>query len=577
MRPYEKEYSTPEIGAETLIYERFRDRESLGGEWHYAVDQYNACLEKKWFKENYHDADGRTLPVDFSFDTWPVMELPCCWNKFDRGYYLYEGNMTFTRKYSYLPQTEGERVFLRIGAANYTTRLFVNGEFAGVHYGGSTPFDFEITELLRPENRFLIQVGNRREPDLVPGMETDWFNYGGIYREIELIRVPGVYIRNFRVKLIPDGCFDKIGIEVELSAKINTNAEIRIHELGIWETVNVVRGLGSVILEAEPELWSPENPRLYDISVSCNEDTVSDKVGFREIKVSGRNILLNGKALFLKGISCHEDSPFTGKALTEEEFIGNIMLAKELGCNFMRAAHYPHSEKLAELADRMGLLLWEEVPVYWGIDFSNENTYRDAANQLKELITRDYNRASVIIWSVGNENVDTDDRLDFMGRLADLARETDGTRPVSAACLVNWEKLAIADRLETKLDIIGLNEYFGWYDPNLGQLNELFQNSNPDKPVIISEFGADAAAGLHGDADQKGTEECQEAIYIAQTACIREIPYVKGMTPWILHDFACPRRTSDIQNYYNTKGLVSADRKYRKKAFTVLKEFYESL
>lgn len=573
---YEREHSANKATADTLVYDRFRSRESLNGEWHYAIDQYDVFLRQHWYKEIYEDGDGRSLPVDYSFDEWPVMQLPCCWNNALPELKWYEGSMAFTRLYDYVPENSNEKVFLRIGAASYTCRVFVNRQFVGWHEGGSTPFNFDITEYLTPgeSNRIILYCNNDRRPERVPAMETDWYNYGGIYRDIEIIRVPAVYIRRFKIALKTDHCYNKIIARVELSDMINTSAELRIHELNIWEKINIVRGVGETEIIAHPELWSPEAPRLYDVSLTCNEDAVSDRVGFRELLVRGRNIMLNGNEIFLKGVSCHEDSPFNGKALTDEEITGNLRLAKELGCNYMRAAHYPHSEKLARYADRMGMLLWEEIPVYWAIDFSNAATMEDAGNQLSELIDRDYNRASVIVWSVGNENQDSDERFRFMGGLADLAHELDTTRPVSAACLISWNTLSIADRLAEKLDIIGLNEYFGWYDPNFALIEKLFENSNPAKPVIITEFGADAKAGFHGDKSVKGTEECQAYIYEQQLEVLGRISYVKGMTPWILHDFNCPRRTSYIQNYYNTKGLVSADRQNIKPAFYVLQRFY---
>ena len=251
--------------------------------------------------------------------------------------------------------------------------------------------------------------------------------------------------------------------------------------------------------------------------------------------------------------------------------------AKELGCNFMRVAHYPHHENMAKLADEAGMLLWEEIPVYWAIRFARKETYEDAENQLKELITRDYNRASVIVWSVGNENADTDERLMFMKSLAQCAHGMDSTRLVSAACLVDAEENRIADRLADYLDVIGINEYCGWYTPDFSKLPQLMKNSDPDKPVIITEFGAVALQGLHGSASDKGTEECQADVYEKQIAVLREIDYIRGMTPWILFDFRCPRRTSSIQNYYNRKGLLAEDMTYRKPAFYVLQRFYQSL
>ncbi len=372
----------------------------------------------------------------------------------------------------------------------------------------------------------------------------------------------------------PDGGFNKIRASVSLSECTEGKAGLKIDELKIDEEIDIVNGKGETEIVSDLRLWSPEDPYLYDVTVSYNEDTVSDRVGFREIKVKGREILLNGQSIFLKGISAHEDSTDNGRALTDEERIENIRLAKELGCNFMRVAHYPHHERMAKLADEMGIMLWEEIPVYWAIRFEREETYEDAHNQLAELIERDYNRASVIIWSVGNENADTDSRLSFMKGLADYAHETDPSRLVSAACLVDEAENRIADRLADSLDIIGVNEYCGWYSPDFERLPALMKNSDPDKPVIITEFGADAMRGNTGDPDRKGTEEYQALVYERQLDTLLKIDYVKGISPWILYDFRCPRRTSIIQKYYNRKGLLDETKTYRKPAFYVLQKYY---
>ena len=577
MEAYMKEYFEKLVTADDMIYDRFRKKESLNGHWHYAVDQYDTCIRAKWYEEHYYDEGGDSLPVDFSFDEWEMMTLPCCFNTFSDLYKLYDGSMIFTRKFLYARQKDDERMILKIGAANYLCRVFLNKKYVGMHRGGSTPCYFDLTDLLEHENRILIQVDSTRRNNQVPALDTDWFNYGGIYRDIELIRVPRVHVKEFKIALEPDSNFKKIRAFVRMSEEITGTAILTIRELGIEKEIPVRGGKGELLFDAEPEVWSPENPKLYDVELSCEGDEVRDRVGFREIRVKGMDIVLNGKLVFLHGISCHEDSVPNGKALTDEERIENIRIARELGCNFMRVAHYPHHERMAQLADELGILLWEEVPVYWNIHFDSEDTYQDAENQLKELIHRDYNRASVIIWSVGNENEDTDSRLQFMGNLAKCAHELDHTRAVSAACLVNFKKNAIEDRLEQYLDIIGLNEYCGWYTADLKMLPALFANSKPQKPVIVTEFGADAYAGLHGTITDKGTEECQAYVYEKQIETIRNIPYIKGMTPWILYDFRCPRRTSVNQKYYNTKGLLSADKKYRKPAFYVLQQFYKEL
>ncbi|MBQ8800121.1 MAG: glycoside hydrolase family 2 [Lachnospiraceae bacterium] len=590
---YTDQYEGKQATVEDAVFMGGRETVSLNGTWKYAVDQYDTCLRQKWFRERYVDEQGFTLPVDYSFDTWPETKLPACWNVVRPEFIIYDGSMVFTKTFSFDRKDE-EEVYLRIGAANYICRVFLNGEYVGMHRGGSTPAFFRVTEQIKEENRILIAADSTRRPEQVPTENTDWFNYGGVYRDIELIRVPKVHMKDFRIGLVPDGTYHKIQVQVKMSAPVEAAAEVCIEELGIKTVVPVTEGMGECILEfsgighgngvgtkeqsvSEPdlELWSPEHPKLYDVTASCMGDTVSDRVGFREIKVEQGEILLNGKPVFLRGISCHEDSAVNGKALTDEERIENIKLAKELGCNFMRIAHYPHHENMAKFADELGILLWEEIPVYWAILFDRDKTYEDAKNQLRELITRDWNRASVIVWSVGNENADSDERLSFMSRLAQCARKEDSTRLISAACLVDGEKNQIADRLTDYLDVIGINEYYGWYSPDFEKLPQLFQNSNPDKPVIITEFGADALTGLHGTTEDKGTEEYQAYVYERQIETIRNISYIKGMTPWILYDFRCPRRTAAIQKYYNRKGLLSEDKSYKKPAFYVLQKFYE--
>lgn len=576
LEDYLGEYEDKQATVEDLIFDRSRKKESLNGLWHYAVDQYDTCIRQHWFAERYTDQNGFTMPVDYSFDEWPTMQLPCCWNTQSEKFELYDGSMVFTRKFRYEAKGQ-EKVLLKIGAANYICRVFLNQEYVGMHRGGSTPAYFDVTGLLQAENRIILQADSTRRPEQVPTENTDWFNYGGVYRDIELIRLPETYIKRFQIALVSDGAFNKIKVRVRMSGPVNAAAQLRIDELGICAEIPVTEGAGEAVLEAHPVLWCPENPKLYAVRLTCAGDEVEDKVGFREIRVQGHDILLNGKSIFLRGISAHEESVPNGKALTDEERLENIRLAKELGCNFMRAAHYPHDERMARLADREGILLWEEIPVYWAIRFTREKTYADACNQLLELIERDWNRASVIIWSVGNENADSDERLAFMKNLADTAHAADENRLVSAACLVSFRENAIADRLAEYLDVIGLNEYFGWYTPDFRLLPQLFENSHPTKPVIVTELGADALPGHHGTITDKGTEECQVYVYEKQVETLRGIDYVRGMTPWILYDFRCPRRTSVIQGYYNRKGLLNPEKTYKKPAFYVLQRYYQEL
>lgn len=575
---YLADYENTHITADSLLFDYSREKISLNGDWNYAVDQYDTCLRQKWFNENYTDSQGNSLPVDFSFDQWPLMKLPCTWNTISPEYLLYEGAMVFTRKFHFdQNQHSGKKVFLKIGAVNYTARLFLNKSYIGMHRGGSTPFYIDITNYLQAENRIIIVADSTRRPEQVPTENTDWFNYGGLYRDIELILLPQVFIQNFFLGLKNDDTYKNLQAKIFLSEEANGSAIVKIPELNLSKNLEIKNGFGELTFPVENlTLWDPENPKLYKVELSFGNDFLSDEIGFRQISVCKQKILLNGKNIFLKGISCHEESLPNGKALCDDERIQNIKLAKELGCNFMRLAHYPHHENTARLADKLGLLLWEEVPVYWAIKFHREETYNDAQNQLKELIFRDINRASVIIWSVGNENADTDDRLNFMANLAKTAHKIDSSRLLSAACLVDQVNNKISDRLTEYLDIIGINEYYGWYNPDFSRLPQMLNNSNPEKPVIITEFGADALPELHGSVTEKGNEEYQEWVYQKQTETLAQITYVQGMTPWIMYDFRCPRRSAAIQKYYNRKGLLSPDKNYRKKAFYVLQKFYKS-
>ena len=491
-------------------------------------------------------------------------------------YFYYEGSIVFTRLFKYKNKGE-KRVFIKFGAVNYEAKVFLNKQFVGMHKGGSTPFYIEVTDYLEELNRIIVVANNTRKRTNVPCENTDWFNYGGIYRDVELLRLPETFIKDFRIYLLKGSDYKQVQAYIRVDGSNNNGkAVLQIEELNVEREIEIKNGVGQIVMDLQPELWSPDNPKLYEVKVSYDGDSLNEKVGFREIKIEGTDIFLNGKKTFLKGVCTHEESVKNGKSITEDEIRENFQLAKEMNCNFMRLAHYPHTEKAARIADEMGIMLWEEIPVYWAIEFKNKETYKDAENQLTELILRDINRASVIIWSVGNENADTDDRLEFMSSLAKKAKELDAERLVSAACLVDHVELTIADRLADYVDVIGINEYYGWYEPDFSKLIKIFENSKPSKPVIISEFGADAKAGSRGTRDDLYTEDNQLEIYENQINTLSRIPYIKGINPWILYDFRCPRRLQVMQNYYNIKGLLSADKSYKKPSYYIMQKFYGS-
>ncbi|HYD85566.1 MAG TPA: glycoside hydrolase family 2 TIM barrel-domain containing protein, partial [Opitutus sp.] len=328
-------------------------------------------------------------------------------------------------------------------------------------------------------------------------------------------------------------------------------------------------------------LWSPEQPRLYTVELAAGDDRIAEKIGFRTIETRGTDILLNGESIFLRGISLHEENPLRGgRATTPADARILLGWAKELGCNFVRLAHYPHNEHMARVADELGLMLWAEVPVYWTIAWENPDTLANAQNQLTELIVRDRNRASVIVWSVANETPVSEPRTRFLKSLVDLARSLDNARLVSAAMEVETDPAddnhkIVEDPFGKYTDLLSFNQYVGWYVGLPDKLQKIRWTLAYEKPVVISEFGADALQGLHADKLTRFSEEYQEDLYVQTLAMLQKIPAWRGTTPWILCDFRSPRRPlPHVQDGWNRKGLI-AENGTKKKAFYVLKKFYE--
>jgi beta-glucuronidase len=580
---YEAKYREPRLESGGLINTAGRACESLNGRWNFAADWYDTCRRADWFKEVTTNAEGLPQPVDWDWEAWERIPVPACWNLEKPELHYFEGTGVYTRTFRYVPKETGERLILRFEGAAYNTCVFVNGTFVGAHDGASTPFNVDITGVIKTENRIVVTVDARRSPLRIPMDNTDWFLYGGIYRDVYLYRLPPVFIKDWFIRLAKDGGIDAdVYVTGGVAAKNEVQGTVRLEipELGVKVEAAVQDNRASFHITAKPERWSPENPKLYNIIVGFTakdgkvSDQTHDRIGFREIAVKGTDVLLNGKKIFLKGISVHEDHVALGKTTNEDIIRQTIRDLKEMNGCYLRLAHYPHDARFAKIADEEGVLLWEEVPVYWAVAFDNPATYADAENQLAELVLRDRNRASVIIWSVGNENADTDSRFAFMSGLAKKAKALDPTRPVSAACLINHDKLRIEDRLADVLDIIGINEYLGWYDPDFSKLPKILANSAPGKPVVITEFGGDARTGQRGTADDLWTEDKQQALYEQQIAVIKQCSYIAGMTPWIFYDFRCPRRLNRYQEHFNRKGLIDLDRVRHKGAFYVMQRFY---
>ena len=558
---------------------------SLNGFWNYIVDPlengyYNYRLQPNpdgFFKD--HQVDNVKTYKEYDFDSSPVMGIPGDWNTQFDNLFLYEGTIWFKKEFTYQPK--GNKVYLYFGASNYDTKVYLNGEKVGEHEGGYTPFNFDVTSLLQSgENKLIVKVDNKRHIDAVPTNNFDWFNYGGITRDVMLVELPQTFIQSYCIQL-KKGTNNIIAASVKLSGNNKEQkVKIEIPELKVSQILQTDdSGIASVEIKANPKFWSPDTPKLYDINITSETDEIADAIGFRTIETRGREILLNGKPVFLKGISIHEEAAFrSGRIYKEEEDRLLLDWAKELGCNYIRLAHYPHNEQMVRLAEKMGLMVWSEIPVYWTIQWENRAVYNNALNQLDEMMERDQNRANIIIWSIANETPHSDARDKFLSSLAIYARQKDDTRLISMA-MERKDKsnviLSVNDNMSQYVDVISFNQYVGWYDGLNEKIDRVSWEIDYEKPIIISEFGGGALVGLHGDASQIWTEEYQAELYRKTLKMIDErMPPVSGISPWVLKDFRSSRRLlPNIQDGFNRKGVIS-DRGERKQAFYVLKEWY---
>ena len=568
-----------------------RQTTSLNGTWNYIVDvqeegyyDYRMTPMRNGFFINAKPRHPEDL-IEYDFDKAETMQIPGDWNTQDQRLFFYEGTIWLKRSFEFHPEA-GRRTLLYFGAVNYDAHVYVNGQKAGHHQGGFTPFNYDVTDFLKDgENQVIVKVDNKRHPEDVPTQIFDWWNYGGITRDVLLVSVAPTYVENYKLQLDNTPAAKKGQRQISFCAKLNKaeagqNITLRIPELKINKQVmTTAEGIARLTLNAKPQLWSPENPKLYKVEIQLGDETLSDEIGFRTIETRGKQILLNGEPIFLKGISIHEEKPNGGgRANSTEDAHTLLSWAKELGCNYVRLAHYPHNEYAVREAERMGILVWSEIPVYWTIAWSNPATYANAKRQLSDMIARDQNRANVIIWSIANETPHSAKRDAFLGKLAKHARELDPTRLISMAMEVtgasNYHNI-LHDNMSDLVDVVSFNQYIGWYR-DVNDASKMTWEIPYDKPVIISEFGGGAKYGLHGPKNQRWTEEFQENLYRENCAMLDKIDGLAGTTPWILKDFRSPRRVlTGIQDYYNRKGVFS-DKGEKKLAFYVLRDWYKT-
>ena len=571
---------------EILINVYGRKIQSLNGKWDAIIDQYDQGRKNKIYLNK--KPTGKTDFYEYAFDGGLKLNVPSDWNSQLPELKYYEGTVWYAKHFN-APIGQDGRLFIYFAAVSYRCKVYLNGKEIAEHEGGFTPFQVEVTDLVKNEDNFLaLEVNNMRTVDAIPAKSFDWWNYGGITRDVMLVSTPKVFIQDYFIQLDKNR-INQINAQVKISeSQANVAVTVEIPELNIKQKlVTDEKGIAraSMVNVKKIQRWSPESPKLYSVRVSTAADGIDERIGFRNLAVKGTQILLNEKPIFLKSVSFHEEIPQRrGRAFSEADAMMLLSEAKALGCNMIRLAHYPQNEYTVRAAEKMGFLLWEETPIWQGIDFENQETKKKAGYMIREMIMRDKNRCALSFWGMANETQPSPARNEFLKHLIKSAKDIDSTRLITAAFdLVrfdrNLQRFVMDDPFIKEIDVVAVNKYMGWYHPWPVKPEKAIWDVARDKPLIISEFGAEALYGKTGDADvaSSWSEDYQAKLYKDNLEMFKNIPNLRGISPWVLFDFRSPFRFHPgYQEGWNRKGLVS-DQGFRKKAWYIVADYYKNI
>jgi beta-glucuronidase len=570
-----------------------REMIDLSGFWHFKTDPQKKGEEEKWFEQA-------------SFAGWDKIYAPASWNEQSSEYMWYMGSAWYAREFFAPTQWNDKLVLVGFEGVNYKAKVWVNGIFVGEHEGGFTPFACRAENALKfgDNNIVVVMVDDTLTKKTVPpgeGMNQtyfDFFNYGGIQREVYLLVVPKIHIRDVWIRTSIRDLDGILDIDIEASSELEKERFCKIilkvysgNELVTESRVSYMASphtrkiLYQKITIKNAKFWSPESPHLYTLRASVmSEDHEIDRkdtrFGIRTVNVKNGKILLNGRPVFLKGCARHEDFPILGKTLHGAVLRKDYGLMRELGCNSFRTSHYPYSRSHLDLADEYGFLVILEMPAVGfrrTIErFDDPEIIKKVKLMTREAIMRDRNRPSVIMYSLFNEpDSDRDDFRILLQEAKDEAKKTDPTRPVTFASHRHLDDLCL-----DMIDVLCHNFYYGWYtlcgdltaaEKMLGETLDAIHNRYPDKPVIVTEFGADAIDGVHKDPPEMWSEEYQTELIKMYWKVLLSKDYVVGGHIWNFADFRVgqsPGRTT-----LNRKGIFTRTRD-PKASVRIVKELF---
>jgi beta-glucuronidase len=540
-----------------------RWRRELDGPWDFLTDPPEGGAEAGYVESFPDDADRMAVP-----GTWNVRP----------SYHDHEGVAWYHRRFE-VPATGVAR--LTFHGVCHDATVWLDGDRVASHYGGYTPFEIQDT-LAAGEHDLVVRTDNTRDERSIPRPGTDWFPYGGITREVVLELVPERFVEDLVVEYtIGDGARE---VPAE-DARVHATVEVVVRNVGesvertvgtnvagtdARRTVDLPTGTTTVTFDVQPtvDLWSPEDPDLYDVighvETADGRDEYRDRVGFRSIAVTDTDVLINGEATPLRGVNRHEDHPEWGHAQPHRLQEHDLDVIEDAGCNTIRTAHYPNHPRFLDCCDERGILVIEEIP-YWQFDaerFAREGVLDRGLATLEDLIERDRHHPSIVAWSVSNEcENDEQGVYDATKRLVETARAHDD-RPVTLASN-QYHSSGGQDPCLDLVDVACINAYPGWYgDGSWAETLQHARADNPEKPIVVSEFGAGAVANERTHENQKWSEGYQ-ANFLAETIeTFKNADAVAGFTVWQYCDTRTdPREWATRPKTKNNKGIVDEYRR----------------
>ncbi len=563
-----------------------------------SIQRRRVCLDGQW--QICYDPDECGDLLNYQTGHFPEKGetyIPSCWN-FDIGKYDYSGIVWYGRTFK-TSQTCNTRVIFH--AVSGQAIVYLDGEKLGSHYGSYTKFWFDIPQLSAGQHTLVVKVDNSVDDEsTLPLKFVDWFVWGGIYRSVELEQFDDISIeritidtawQDYQVDAVLVTAFIKNWSDADLKEvfKLYVNDE-QIDSATEKIDARQIKQVQFVLNDFKPDLWRPEEPTLYLFHITSKNDDLFERTGFRKIETQETKILLNGKEIFIKGVNRHNDDPELGYAIGGAGIYKDMQIIKDLGCNAVRGSHYPNDPLVLDYCDQYGLFFWEELP-FWNhpaSSLANPVLAKRARFTLKEMIQRDYNHPSIIIWGIQNESKSSSQEgLKLFSQLAQDMRNMDTSRLVSFASACGREDICF-----DLVDVVCWNMYPGWYDDDLSldDLDKRFEKSlntirqwleenGQHKPFLVTEFGAGALLGeCTFDTNRRWTENYQEKLLDQTIKAIVRCGVVQGFYIWQFCDTrtALPAKTSiGRPRSFNNKGLVDEHRKPKYAYYTVKKWMHQ--